>query len=162
MNFKELINLNKNSVRGVIKKITNTQNEDLEQEVYIKVWKNLDKYEEKGKFANWINMIARNVSFDYLKRKKIECTDLENEEIENKKDEKPTPENIFIQRERQKRILKEIENLKPKLREVIILTEFYGMTYEACAKKINCPEGTVKSRIHTAKKELAEKLKDLL
>ena len=42
------------------------------------------------------------------------------------------------------------------------MTEFQGLSYEECAKKLNCPIGTIKSRIFNAKKELSEKLKDLL
>ncbi|MDO5437495.1 MAG: sigma-70 family RNA polymerase sigma factor [bacterium] len=166
MNFKEIIELNKQNVKNIIKKITNEENEDLEQEVYLKVFKNSRKYEEQGNFKAWINTIARNVSFDYLKSARFKKETLVTEDGEcifsNVKDKKPTPELRLITNERQKRILKEIENLKPKFREVIIYTEFYGFSYEDCAEKLKCPTGTVKSRIYNAKKELAERLKDLL
>ena len=59
-------------------------------------------------------------------------------------------------------IIDAIEELKPKLKEVIMLCEIYGYKYEEAAKKLNCPVGTIKSRIYNAKKELAEKLEDLL
>jgi RNA polymerase sigma-70 factor (ECF subfamily) len=64
--------------------------------------------------------------------------------------------------ERQARIIDAIESLKPKLKETIMLCEIYGYTYEEAARKLNCPLGTIKSRIYNAKKELAEKLQDLL
>ena len=67
MDFKELIKKNQNNVKGIIKLITKEANEDLEQEVYIKAWKNSDKYIEQGNFKSWINTIAKNVSKDYLK-----------------------------------------------------------------------------------------------
>ena len=57
---------------------------------------------------------------------------------------------------------KAIEELKPKLKEVIMLSEIEGYSYEECSLKLKCPIGTIKSRIYNAKKELAEKLKDLL
>ena len=50
----------------------------------------------------------------------------------------------------------------PKLKETIMLCEIYGYTYEEAALKLKCPIGTIKSRIYNAKKELAEKLEDLL
>ena len=59
-------------------------------------------------------------------------------------------------------IIKAVDNLKPKFREVIMLCEIYGFTYEEASKKLNCPIGTIKSRIYNAKKELAEVLQDLL
>lgn len=55
-----------------------------------------------------------------------------------------------------------INKLKPKFKEVIMLCEINGYSYEECAKKLKCPVGTVKSRIYNAKKELAQKLEDLM
>ena len=68
----------------------------------------------------------------------------------------------MISGERQVRIINAIENLKPKLKETIMLCEIQGYTYEEAAKKIKCPVGTIKSRIYNAKKELAKELEDLL
>ena len=166
MNFKEIINQNKNSVKNIIKIFTKEENEDLEQEVFIKVLKNSDKYEERGNLKAWINTVAKNVSKDYLKSAKYKNEVLADEENEtifvNVKDYKPNPELKLVQKERQKRILKAINELKPKFKDVIIYTEIYGYSYEDTAKKLNCPTGTIKSRIYNAKKELAEKLQDLL
>ncbi len=166
MNFDKIIKLNGKNVRRIIKKITNEENEDLEQEVYLRVYKNSEKYKEEGAFKSWINMIARNVSFDYLKSSVFKKETLNSAEDEtvflNVKDKKLSPEELLIQKERQKRILNEVDKLKPKLREVIVLTEFYGLSYEDTAKRLNCPVGTIKSRIFNAKKELMTKLSDLI
>lgn len=59
MDFKELIKSNRENVRSIIRLITKETNEDLEQEVYVKVWKNSDKYKEQGSFKSWINTIAK-------------------------------------------------------------------------------------------------------
>ena len=67
MNFNDLIKANKQNVKNIIRLITKQDNEDLEQEVYIKAWKNASKYEERGSFKSWITTIAKNVSKDYLK-----------------------------------------------------------------------------------------------
>ena len=69
MDFKNLIEENKQNVKNVIKKFMGRENEDLEQEVYIRVL-TAKKYEEKGSFKSWINLIAANVSRDYLKSAK--------------------------------------------------------------------------------------------
>ena len=68
----------------------------------------------------------------------------------------------FSKKQRQKIILNAIETLPPKQKEVIVLFDMYGLSYEQIAQKINCPQGTVKSRIYNARKQLAEDLKDLL
>lgn len=165
MNFKEIIKINRENVKNIIKMITKSENEDLEQEVYLKVWKNSDKYTEKGSFKGWVNTIAKNVSKDYLKlayNRKEQLTTEEVKTFENIKDKKSSPELKLIQGDRQKRILKAVEELKPKFRDVVIYVEIYGYTYEECAKKFKCPVGTIKSRLYNAKKELANKLSDLL
>lgn len=165
MNFNEIIKKNRDNVKNIIRKISGEDNEDLEQEVYLKVWKNSDKYKEKGSFKGWINTIAKNVSKDYLKssvKKHERLTSDEDSTFENLKDKKSSPELRLIKNDRQKRIIEAIDKLKPKFKEVIIYTEIYGYTYEDCAKKFKCPVGTVKSRIYNAKKELAEQLQDLL
>ncbi|MBR2525436.1 sigma-70 family RNA polymerase sigma factor, partial [bacterium] len=77
-------------------------------------------------------------------------------------DKSDNPESAFIRKERQKRIVKAINSLKPKLREVIMMYEIDGLSYEDIAYTLNCPIGTVKSRLFNAKQELAEKLKDLI
>lgn len=165
MNFKEIIKTNRENVKNIIKMITKSENEDLEQEVYLKVWKNSDKYTEKGSFKGWVNTIAKNVSKDYLKlayNRKEQLTTEEDKTFENIKVKKSSPELKLIQGDRQKRILKAVEELKPKFRDVVIYVEIYGYTYEECAKKLKCPVGTIKSRLYNAKRELANKLSDLL
>ena len=165
MDFKEIINSNKQNVKNIIRMITKDENEDLEQEVYLKVWKNSDKYKEKGSFKSWVSTIAKNVSKDYLKlayNRHEQLISEEDNSLDIVADKKLTPELKLIKNDRQERILKSINELKPKFREVIMYCEVYGYTYEECAKRVKCPVGTVKSRIYNAKKELAEKLKDIL
>ena len=165
MNFNEIINANKQNIKNIIKLITKQENEDIEQEVYIKLWKNADKYEERGSLKSWVNTIAKNTSKDYLKSAVIKNEQNSTSDdlvVCNIKDKKRSPEDCVIVNERQKRIIKAVDNLKPKFREVIMLCEIYGYTYEEASKKLNCPIGTIKSRIYNAKKELAEVLQDLL
>ena len=165
MNFNEIIETNKNNIKNIIRLITKSENEDLEQEVYIKLWKNADKYKEQGSMKSWIGTIAKNTSKDYLKSAMVRNEQNSTSDefvITSIKDKKTTPEDRVLASERQKRIIKTIDSLKPKLRETIMLCEIYGYTYEEAAEKLNCPIGTIKSRIYNAKKELAEKLEDLL
>ena len=165
MNFNELIKANKQNVKNIIRLITKQDNEDLEQEVYVKVWKNADKYEERGSFKSWISTVAKNVSKDYLKSagfRNSANTTSDDVVLSTVKDNKQVPEARAIAGERQARIIDAIEELKPKLKEAIMLCEIQGYTYEEAAKKLKCPLGTIKSRIYNAKKELAEKLQDLL
>lgn len=165
MNFKEIIKNNQNNVRSIIRLITKETNEDLEQEVFVKVWKNSEKYKEQGSFKSWINTIAKNVSKDYLKsvqKRNQDAITSDDEVLNTIKDKKSTPELKVISDDRQRQITEVIDTLKPKFREVVMLCEIYGYTYEEAAFKLKCPIGTIKSRLYNAKKELANLLKDLL
>ena len=165
MDFNEIIKTNKQNIQNIIRLITRQDNEDLEQEVYLKAWKHADKYEERGNFKSWITTIAKNTAKDYLKSacfKNSLNTTSDEVALAVIKDNKITPEDSIVASERQKRIINAIEELKPKLKETIMLCEINGYTYEEAAKKLNCPIGTIKSRIYNAKKELADKLEDLL
>lgn len=165
MDFKEIIKNNQNNVRSIIRLITKETNEDLEQEVFVKVWKNSERYNEQGSFKSWINTIAKNVSKDYLKsvqKRNQDALTSDDEILNTIKDKKSTPELRIISNDRQRQITEAIDSLKPKFREVVMLCEIYGYTYEEAAFKLKCPVGTIKSRLYNAKKELANLLKDLL
>ena len=165
MNFNEIIKTNKQNIKNIIRMITKQDNEDIEQEVYIKLWKNSDKYEERGSMKSWVNTVAKNASKDYLKSAVVKneqnCT-ADEDVLVNIRDRKKSPEDAMITTERQKRIIDAVEQLKPKFKEVIMMCEIYGYTYEEASSKLNCPVGTIKSRIFNAKKELAVILNDLI
>jgi RNA polymerase sigma-70 factor (ECF subfamily) len=165
MDFNKVIENNKQNIKNIIRLITKEDNEDIEQEVYVKIWKNSDKYKEQGSIKSWISSITKNASLDYLKsayHKVSQTSTSDDFVVTSIKDKKISPEEKSIQLERQKKIVKAINSLKPKFKEVIIMCEINGYTYEECAQKLKCPVGTIKSRIYNAKKELAEKLNDLL
>lgn len=166
MNFNEIIKNNKQNIKNIIRHITKEEEtDDLEQEVYVKVWKNAQKYKEQGSFSSWVNTIAKNVSKDYLKsayRKRQDFTTSDDKILVLVQDKKQTPDKRLLKTERQEQILKAISELKPKFKEVILLCEIDGLSYEECSKKLKCPLGTIKSRIFNAKKELADKLQDLM
>lgn len=165
MNLKKIIKTNQNNVKSIIRLITKEDNEDLEQEVYIKVWKNSEKYKEQGSFKSWISTIAKNVSKDYLKsvqKRNQDALTTDDNILNTIKDQKSTPELKVISNDRQKIITTAIEGLRSKFKEVIMLCEIYDYTYEEASFKLKCPVGTIKSRLYNAKKELAIKLQDLL
>ncbi len=165
MDFKKLVRENKKNIQNVIRLVTKEDNEDLEQEVYIRVLKNADKYREKGTFKSWVTTIAKNISKDYLKSatyKARENSVTEEDDLIQIADKKVTPELRLIKNERQQKIIDAVNSLKPKFKEVVLMCEIYGYSYEDCAKKLNCPLGTVKSRLYNAKKELSLLLADLI
>lgn len=154
------------NIRNIITSITGNRNfQDIQQEVYIKIWKNLPKYHNQGKLNSWVKKITVNTCKDHLKSKQFNqdrVTDYEEDSLISIKDRKSTPDNVLLLNERQKRIINTIEKLKPKLKEVILLYDIEEMTYEEISQKLKCPTGTVKSRLFTARKQLQADLADLL
>lgn len=162
--MKQIIDQYKKNIKAIIRNLTGSQNEDLEQEVYIRTWKNLDKYNEQGKFRQWISTVTANICKDYLKSshtKNAQNTVSEDEtlQIPSLKD---NVEYSFEVKLRRKRVAEAITALKPKLQEVIVMYEIDGLDYNEIAERLNCPQGTVKSRIFKARQELSTKLQDLL
>lgn len=165
MDFKNIIKNNQNNVKNIIRLITKEENEDIEQNVYIKAWQKSETYKEQGKFTGWIGTIAKNLSKDYLKsssKKMQNCTEQDETKINSIKDSADNPEVALLRKERQKRIIKAINSLPPKLKEVIMMYEIEGLSGNEIAHILNCPIGTVKSRLFNAKQNLAKALEDLL
>ena len=161
--MKEIIEQHKGLIRAVIKKITGSYNEDIEQEVYIKTWRSLSSYQETGKQKSWIATIAASVCKDYFKSSAYHQAQAEvaNEDLLATRAVAAPQEKIIDAKARQKIILKAVDDLPAKMRKVIILFEFEDFTIEQIAKKLGEPEGTIKSRLYNARKVLAEKLKFL-
>lgn len=163
--MKSIIDQYRNNIRKIISNMTGSQNEDIEQEVYIRTWKNIDKYKENGKFKSWVSTITANLCRDYMKSsyfKHSQNTLTEEDDLIQIKDEKESIEDSFIRKQRQKQIMDAIDALKPKFKEVIIMYEMQDMSYEEISEKLKCPVGTIRSRLFNARKELSITLKDLI
>jgi len=163
--LKYIIEQYRNNIKKIISNMTGSENEDIEQEVYIRTWKNIDKYKEEGKFKSWLNTITANLCRDYMKSSYFKNSQkfvTEEDDLIQIRDEKENIESVFIQKQRQKRIIQAIDELKPKLKEVIVMYEMQDMSYEEISEKLKCPVGTIRSRLFNARKELSISLKDLI
>lgn len=162
--MRNIIKENKGLIKAIIKKITGSYNEDIEQEVYIKTWKNINNYKETGKLRSWIATITANVCKDYFKSSsyKQNLREVRDENVLENKAVSASQEKIIDAKKRQKIILKAVDDLPYKMRKVLVLFEFEDFSIAEIAKKLGEPEGTIKSRLYTARKTLAEKLKFLL
>ena len=162
--MQDIISTYRGKIRAIIKKMTGSYNEDIEQEVYIKTWRGFSKYQEQGKLSQWICMITANICRDYFKSKQMKQKQVEendNEELLENIASEINPEILLDTKIRQKIILKAVNNLPPKMKKVIILCEFEDLNIRQAAQKLNISEGTVKSRLFNARKILAEVLKPL-
>jgi RNA polymerase sigma-70 factor (ECF subfamily) len=131
---------------------------EIAQEVFIKVYKAIKDFKEESLFSTWIYRIAVNVCMDELRKRKNSRTLSMDEIIYTEdgevrmqwSDKSEGPEAAVVKKELRTAVHSAIRELNEDYRIVIILREFNGLSYEEIGKVLNCPTGTVKSRINRA------------
>lgn len=126
--------------------------EDITQEVFVKVWRNLKKFDRSKKFKTWIFSIAKNTSIDYLRKKKaIPFSNFKNEEgenilIETLTDPAPLPNEIFERASIAEMLNSVMQQLSPKYRMVLFLRYNDHFNFREIAEALDEPINTIKSR----------------
>lgn len=137
---------------------------DMTQEAFIKVFKNINKFNFQSAFNTWLHRIVKNVCIDELrKRKKGTIVSLDasinsddGEYVMQIPDGSPSIQEILEREEMQEFIWKALDELKENHRLVLVLADIKGYDYTEVADIIGVPVGTVKSRISRARLKLAE------
>ena len=159
--FTELVARYKNLVYSIILKTTKDSEEanDLAQDVFLKVYKNLRSYSPEFRFSTWVIRITSNHIIDCHRKKKQETVPLDDYayELENAYTE-PSPETIIIKREQTKRINKIIADLPEMYKKPIVMYHQHGLSYQEIADIIDEPLSKVKNRIFRGRKLLKESL----
>ena len=142
---------------------------DVSQETFIKAYRALPNFRGESAFYTWLYRIAVNTAKNHLtvQSRKItksdyDVTDIEQIEGNMSLIEQTTPENLLHKDELQETVLKTIENLPEDLKSAIMLREIDGWSYEDIANVMDCPVGTVRSRIFRAREMIDNKIKPLL
>ncbi len=145
---------------------------DLAQEIFTAAYQNLKKFRGDAKFSTWLFQIATNRGknkFKYLKRRGFFANkgqpngDDEREPLQREiPDLAANPEAALAGKQIQRIVQNAINELDPDHKEIVILRDIEGLSYEEIAKILNLPEGTTKSRLHRARMVVKEKLKKVL
>ncbi len=134
--------------------------DDIAQEVFIKVYKNLGSFNRKSKFSTWLYRITINTAYNHLKKEKKY---IPSEDYLQKPEEcKNTPWKTLENKERQTLIKQSIARLPFKFRRVIVLKEIEGLSYKDIAKTLGCRIGTVESRLFRARRMLKKILSPIM
>jgi RNA polymerase sigma-70 factor, ECF subfamily len=144
--------------------------EDVTQEAFIKAYRALPKFRGDSAFYTWLYRIGINTAKNYLMaagRRAPTSTGVDSDEAESLEEGEQlrdinTPESLLLSREIGDTVNATMEGLPEELRTAIQLREIEGMSYEDIAQIMNCPIGTVRSRIFRAREAIAEQLKPLL
>lgn len=130
--------------------------EDVTQDVFVRVWRKINKFDEKKSFKTWLFSIAKNAALDFLKKKKaVPFSELENEEgenaiIETMADPAPLPDELLARADLSKLISGALAKLPPAVRGVLLLHHYDQFTFEEVAETLGEPLNTVKSRYRRA------------
>ena len=144
---------------------------DLAQEAFLKAYRGLDNFDFKASFYTWLVRIAINTSLNHISSRQrnplASSEDLDSyvgtsAQFSEAGAFPSNPEHEVIRNEQAASIRRAIDSLAEDLRVSIMLREVEGLSYEEIAEVMECPVGTVRSRIHRARKELQEKLKPIL
>lgn len=135
---------------------------ELAQEVFLKAYKSIKNFKGDSLFNTWIYKVTTNVCLDEIRKRKNkkvisldEDIEYDGSEIKRQiKDETPGPELTAESNELKKAVNESINVLPEDYKTVIILRDIQGFSYEEISNIINCPEGTVKSRINRARQAL--------
>ena len=142
---------------------------DVSQETFIKAYRALPKFRGDSAFYTWLYRIATNTAKNHLAAKgrrppmdDVEAVTAEQMDTGLRLKEQATPENIAMEREVAQTIRQAVDDLPEDLRIAITLREMDGLSYEEIAEAMDCPIGTVRSRIFRARDAIDKKLKPLL
>lgn len=144
--------------------------EDVAQEAFIKAYRALPNFRGESAFYTWLYRIAINTAKNYLVaqgRRAPTTTETEFDEAETFEEgeqlrDVATPDAVLLSKQVAAAVNRAIERLPEDLRTAIVLRELEGLSYEEIAESMNCPIGTVRSRIFRAREAIANELRPLL
>lgn len=143
---------------------------DLSQEVFIKAWQALPRFEAKARFGTWLYRITQNVVYDWTRRRRIESVGelddgmFDRERIDAHSRTTPfaatSPDESLAQGELRAKIASALAKISTEHREVVLLKDVHGLSYQEIATRVGCSIGTVMSRLFYARQKLQTLLKD--
>ena len=144
-----------------ISNISREDGEDILQEVFVKAYQNLNDFDLNFKFSNWIYSIAHNATISAFRKKKVrpQTVSWEDKDLNNILESTLDVENTSLQKLTYKQILKIINQLPLKYKDVLILKFMEGKDYREISDILHKPMGTIATLINRAKKSLKQELK---
>jgi RNA polymerase sigma-70 factor (ECF subfamily) len=164
--FGALVERYQRRVVSVAQAVVHNQDDALElaQETFVRAYENLPKFESRSSFSTWLYRITANLAIDF-RRREGRHTVLRGDDAERELDRLPSHRgdsfNEAVRGELSKRINEALKELTAEHRAVILLREVEGLSYDEISDVLQCPRGTVMSRLHYARSRLRSILKDV-
>ncbi len=167
--FEELVQLYQNKIYTLCLRMSGNAEDafDLSQEAFLRVYKALPLFKEQSSFSTWVYSIATNVCIDFARKQKkhktvpLHITDEHGEEtLREIPDNRYHPEQEYEKTELREAVAAGLDSLSPEHREILILREISGLSYQEIGEVLDLESGTVKSRINRARSQLCEFLRN--
>lgn len=144
------------------------ESQELSQEVFLKVYRALDRYNPTYRFSTWLFRVAQNAAIDLLRKRRLKLVPMQRFGFDGEPREREFPSEerdpyrVFRNLERRDAISAAIDGLKDEYRELIQLRHFAEMTYEEIAEFKGMPLGTVKNKLFRGRRVLKARLAEYL
>ena len=136
--------------------------EELSQEIFLKVFENLHRYDGGFPLVAWILSVSRNLCIDRYRRRKREKSFrfVSDEAVTTLLKSDDDPASMALRKERTKLLFSALAEIPEDLAEILVLRDLNGLAYEEIGKALDLPDGTVKSRLFRARAEVARKIRE--
>lgn len=154
--FETIVTRYKNLVYSVVLRMVADAEDanDIAQEVFIKIYRNLDKYSPEFKFSTWVIRIATNAVIDFRRKKKQEFVSID--EMETELPDVSTPENTYLKTEGKQELMDAISSLDDMYKMPIILYHIEGMSYQEISSVLGVSMSKIKNRIFRGRRLLKD------
>ena len=156
--WEEVVRRFRRRVFGIAYKFTGRyeESQDLTQEIFLRVFRSLDKFDANADFGTWLYSVSRNHCIDHYRSGRRERESLVH--LEELASVRFDPHRAVEVRDKREMLLEALSGLPDKLREAVVLRDIKGLTYQEIVEQLELPEGTVKSRINRGRLELGRAL----
>lgn len=171
--YEELVRRYQRRIYALVYNMTGHKQdaEDMVQEVFVKAYRSLGGFKGDSSFYTWIYRIATNRTINFLKKRKRRISDVSLDDVDQAAERDPalvelrareTPIRDIALTELQKRLNAALQTLSEDHRTVVVLHDIQGLPHSEIAGIMNCSEGTVRSRLFYARKQLQRELADYM
>lgn len=157
--FEQLVDRHRPVVVRVAARIVGSEDaEDVSQDAFLRAFHRLERFRGDAPFRAWLLRITHNAALDHLARRRPEPVDPQQFDASEPSGARPPAERLEL-RERIERLERKLHGLSAQHRTVLVLRDAEGMSYEEIADITDSPLGTVKGRLHRARREFVEMLR---
>lgn len=170
--FRALVKRYRSRIMNLVSRFINDRDraEEISQEVFLRVFRNRERYRKSGKFSTWIFTIAVNLTKNEIRSRVRHKGTFSLDALEEETggqglpfpDTNPLPDEDLGRGEIREKVAEALGKLPPRYREAVVLRDVEGMSYEEVGQILGIPGGTVRSRINRARLMLKERLKPFL